>query len=150
MDVIFYKTDSPKIATAKTITNGTTYSVQLKENTTIENPVIIVTGYNEIDKNYCYIADFNRYYFIGDKTILTGNRTEIELNVDVATTYATEILNSEQLIMRNEYIGLNMIPDTQHPIAPYANTRVIKFDKNVFFQGFDEYTSCFLLTVAGK
>lgn len=150
MDVIFYKTDSPKISTAKSITNGTTYSVQLKENTTIEEPVIIVTGYNEIDKNYCYIVDFNRYYFINDITILTGNRTEIKLGVDVATTYATEILNSTQLIMRNENIGLNMIPDTQHPIAPYAQTRVIKFTESKFFQSFDDYTSCFLLTVAGK
>lgn len=150
MNVIFYKTDSPKISTSKTITNGTTYSVQLKENTTIEEPVIIVTGYNEIDKNYCYIADFNRYYFINDITILTGNRTEIKLGVDVATTYTNEILNSTQLIMRNENIGLNMIPDTQHPIAPYAQTRVIKFTENKFFQSFDDYTSCFLLTVAGK
>lgn len=150
MNVIFYNTTSKKNAVTKTLTNGTTYSCTLKEGSNILNPTIILTGTAEISKNYCNIPSFSRYYFIKDWRIMTGNRTEIDLEVDVLTSFSSTILSSTQLIVRQENAGLNQIRDTNYPIAPYTNTRVIKMGEQKFFKGFDSSTDCYLLTVAGK
>lgn len=155
MTVTLYQTTNRKTDVSKTLTNGNTYNnVKIKEGTSIKNPTLIFSGgannYVELSKNYAYIPAFNRYYFIEDKIIETGGRVEIPMKCDVLTTYATEIKNSTQLILRQENIGLNDIPDTQHPIAPYTNTRVIDFETTPFFNGLDNTTECFLLTVAGK
>lgn len=155
MTVTLYQTTNRKTDVLKTLTNGITYSnVKIKEGTNIIKPTIVFSGssnnYVELSKNYAHIPAFNRYYFIEDIVIETGGRVEIKMRCDVLSTYATEIKNSTQLILRQENIGLNDIPDTQHPIAPYTNTRVIDFEKTPFFNGITHETNCFLLTVAGK
>ena len=130
MTATFYNTTDNVLKVTKELTNGTQYNILLKENTDVVKPTIILTGVLELSKNYVYIPTFSRYYFIVNKTIMTGGRMEIDLKCDVLTSFSTEIYASRQLIMRNENIGLNMITDTQFPIAPNSQIRVAKFENS--------------------
>lgn len=150
MNVVFYNTTNHKKAVTKTLTNGTTYTCNLKEGSNVVNPTIILTGVSEISKNYCNIPSFSRYYFIKEWRIMTGGRMEIDLEVDPLTSFSSYILDSTQLVVRQENIGLNQIKDTNYPIAPYSETRVIKVGEKKFFNSFTNTTDCYLLTVAGK
>lgn len=150
MNVIFYNTTNRKKDVTKTLTNGTTYNCTLKEGSNVVNPTIILTGVSEISKNYCNIPSFSRYYFIKEWRIMTGGRMEIDLEVDPLTSFSSYITDSTQLIVRQENVGLNQIRDTNYPIAPYTDTRVIKLGEKKFFNSFNNQTDCYLLTVAGK
>lgn len=150
MNVIFYNTTNRKKDVTKTITNGTTYNCTLKEGSNVVNPTIILTGVSEISKNYCNIPAFSRYYFIKEWRIMTGGRMEIDLEVDPLTSFSSYITDSTQLIVRQENAGLNQIRDTNYPIAPYTDTRVVKLGEKKFFNSFNAQTDCYLLTVAGK
>lgn len=150
MNVIFYNTTNRKKDVTKTLTNGTTYNCTLKEGSNVVNPTIILTGVSEISKNYCNIPSFSRYYFIKEWRVMTGGRIEIDLEVDPLTSFSSYITNSTQLIVRQENAGLNQIRDTNYPIAPYTDTRVVKLGEKKFFNSFNNQTDCYLLTVAGK
>lgn len=150
MNVVFYNTTNHKKAITKTLTNGTTYSCVLKDGSNVVSPTIILTGVSEISKNYCNIPSFSRYYFIKEWRVMTGGRMEIDLEVDPLTSFSSYILDSTQLVVRQENIGLNQIKDTNYPIAPYSETRVVKLGEKVFFNSFNSQTDCYLLTVAGK
>lgn len=150
MTVTFYNTSNRRKDVTKQLENGLSYSAKFKDEVNIANPTLIIAGHSTLNKNYVYIPTLNRYYFIKGQTILTGNRVQIDCERDVLTSFADSIYNSRQLITRNETIGLNEIADTNYPIAPNTQTRVIQFDDTPFFKTFDELTPCFVLTVAGK
>lgn len=150
MTVIFYNTNSNKFSVDKILNDGWEYTaVKLKENTSMLNPTIIIEGHRDIHKNYCYIPMFNRYYFMSEPTILTGNRVQYKLTVDVLTTYANEIKNSEQVIIRDN-TGSTYIPDTKLPLTPYNNIKIAKFSENPFFNSMTDNSNCFLLCLSGK
>lgn len=51
--------------------------------------------------NYCYIPDFNRYYFINDITIENNQEFTISCKVDVLMSYKDEIKNLDVIVARN-------------------------------------------------
>lgn len=150
MTVQFFNTHNDYRDVTKSLTQvGNNYDVILKEDTPIEKPVLIMTGHY-INANYCKIPVFNdRYYFITSQTVLTGNRVEISLAVDVLTTYQANIRNSTQLIVRQENAGVNEIVDTQLPLKNGSNLTIVQFPNSPFFDGFTQGTKCFLLNVIG-
>ena len=76
----------------------TTITCTLKEGTSIESPVLILSispaGYS-----YAYIPDFHRYYFIGDVTFNQGVY-ELTLVNDPMTTHKSDIGLYEGMIIR--------------------------------------------------
>lgn len=56
-----------------------------------------------LSANYCYIPDFNRYYFINDIISVRNNLWRIALSVDVSMSYGDKIKDIEALVTRNEY-----------------------------------------------
>lgn len=70
MDIIFYKTVSESIQLEKELTDETTLTGTLHESNKIISPQFSVTT-DVREFNYCYIPQFNRYYFI---TGITVNR----------------------------------------------------------------------------
>ena len=60
--------------------------------------------YNHVlNANYCYIPDFNRYYFINDIISVRNNLWRIALSVDLYMSYKHEIRDLKALVTRNEY-----------------------------------------------
>ena len=60
-----------------------------KDDIDILNPAILVKNY--IGGNYCYISDFDRYYYIDDVRILKGGVYQLFCSVDVLKSYADDL-----------------------------------------------------------
>ena len=59
----------------------------------ILSPVLLVKNYT--GGNYCYISDFDRYYYIEDVGLLKGGVYQLHCAVDVLKSYAVELEGSE-------------------------------------------------------
>lgn len=79
---------------------GEEINFTLKEDTNILNPILKLGGYN--GGNYCYIPDFNRYYFIDNYNLNSQGIYELFLSVDVLTTYKEDLLSGKLLIKSDE------------------------------------------------
>lgn len=108
MRIDFFKNLSEKNRLQKTLTYKKTVTGNLKNKTSVINPVITIAnkqGFNIFDYNYIYIYDLNRYYFIDNIIIDTANTFTIELSEDVLMSYKNDILNLNCQI--KEYSGDN-------------------------------------------
>lgn len=94
-------------STAVPTTGGTAVDVVLKNETSMNNPVFLLSGARP-DANYCQFED--AYYFIDDVRSLRTNLWEIICTLDVLGTYRTEIGNTTAFV---EYAqaGNNQIVD---------------------------------------
>ena len=115
MLITFYQNQSapnviPKVKTKKFDKIGT-----LKNNTSVRNPVIQlkVADYDNARQcNYCYIADFSRYYYIDDIAVDLGGLLTLSLSVDVLQTYAADIRATKALIYRQSQHTNPLIADS--------------------------------------
>ena len=67
--------------------------------------------------NYFSIPKVDRYYFITDIVMLHGGRVAISGKVDPLMSFKTDILESTQLIVRQEKKTNNYLIDTDIPLS---------------------------------
>lgn len=102
MNVIFYHSTSDKRKVDKSLTNITTLSCDVIDDTSILNPRLkIKYNSNLLSSNYIYIPSFNRYYFITNITTSKGYLW-IDATVDVLMSFKTEIKATKAIIKRQE------------------------------------------------
>lgn len=137
MQIKLYSTSSEKNRLTKTLTGEKNITGNLQNACDVINPVIIV-GYDSsfLTKNYAYIADFGRYYFI------TGFETDnkeiaISMHVDVLETYKTQIKNSTAHVVRSASNYDDFIIDDM--IINKANTRTYQRKIGAGFTKADKY-----------
>lgn len=83
---------------------GNEITGQFRSSVNIQNPEIVIEGTAiSNDCNYCYIPDFDRYYYIDSITSERNNITILNCRVDVLYTYSTYLLKCYGLIDRAEY-----------------------------------------------
>ena len=79
------------------------YHIQLKESCSILEPKILLAVNNfSTTWNYCYIPQWDRYYYIHDATIAPGGVWELTLSCDVLATWHDYIINSTAYVSRSE------------------------------------------------
>lgn len=110
MNVIFYRFSGERELVDKTnfLSNSVTLQCNLKENTSIINPSILISISsitNITEYNYCYIEMLGRYYFIDDVVIEANNLIRFSLSVDVLMSYKTFLFGQKALISRNQYLS---------------------------------------------
>lgn len=77
------------------------------------NPTLILDYKPAITtKNYAYIPEWNRYYFISNMNITNSKRIILRLSVDVLQTYKDQLYNQVFRVARSESNADNQIPDT--------------------------------------
>ena len=113
---------------------GTLYACTLIEDTSILTPRIeIKAPVNDIvyDKNYAYIPDLGRYYFITD-IVYTIGLWEITLDVDVLATYKDTIGASTQYVLRSasEYNG--EVIDSAYPANTDPDVEIVTSTSTIF------------------
>ena len=117
----------------------------------LHSPVITVrqfTGYGNI--NYCYIDEYNRYYYITDIIAKSGGILEIRCKVDVLKTYDNVIRQCSAVCTANENVGATYITDTRYPLQCRKSTTVYEFEGEPFnTETATDNTYNFVLTVAG-
>ena len=122
----FYKNDK-KINSTKLPTSSVddiTLQVELKNVTNMFTPSLIISAdvftdglghiVNPMRYNYCYLPDFERYFFVRSWSWILG-RWECALEVDVMASFKTEIGNTTAFILRAASQYDADIIDTKYP-----------------------------------
>ena len=149
----FYNCYSDTRYINKQLENGLiVYNVIVKQPCNIINPLLVMKYDTDVlNRNYCYLPEFNRYYYVADKVVAKGKRIIVSLQVDVLMSYKNEILQSYQLITRNEGIGNpTYVVDSNYPIRQAGYNDVIKFSSSIFSSNVINETSFnYVINVAG-
>lgn len=96
--------------------------------------------------NYAYVPAFGRYYYC-TCTLLTGGRIRVSCTVDALYSHYASMSNCKCTVIRNENIGINIIPDTQLPVIPNAvDITSIELENSLFNTA---ALTPYLLTVIG-
>ena len=132
MNVILYNNKSDKRQLVKNIAEIKTISATAKGDINIISPTLIIQNTDMTDINYCYITELKRYYFLTNYTYLTGQRIELQCNVDVLMTYSDEIKRLKVNVLRYEKIKPSYITDSRIPLFSSTKQRVIEFPDNIF------------------
>lgn len=106
MDIKLYKTKSPNNAINKVLRNKTIKSIKWKDNFSIINPVITLSGtISMYDFNYCYLPNVNRYYFIKNIIQFPNKIYKLYLECDVLESFKNDILQSQCFINQQSEIN---------------------------------------------
>lgn len=104
-----------------TLTDGKSVSVQLKDETDVTSPTLILNITNSQGQlvqptiyNYVYIPLFLRYYYIVDWSYING-AWECRCNVDVLASFKTGIGNTSAYVERSAYTNNGNIIDMLYP-----------------------------------
>lgn len=152
MDIILYNTTDDNRKLNKALTAIKTISVRLKDDTDIMHPVIELDSVNlPPAANYCYIAAFNRYYYINQQDIKIGRDLVLTLSVDVLMSWKSDILNSTVIAERTSNKYNKYIPD-KIPMLSRQNNIFKAFTpyQGLYAFGSGDITNetpCILLTV---
>ena len=104
MTVIFYKYDGIKNKINKTLSSGLTVNdVIIQNDFDITNfDLLIKNSSFNIEYNYCFIPNLNRYYFIENIEKMNGSIYKIKITVDVLKSFSTQIENINAIITKSE------------------------------------------------
>lgn len=98
MDIILYINSSEREAVTKTLSDATTFTGYLREPSSIIKPSFTLEATNISGYNYCYIAEFNRYYFITDIISVRTGLWKVICSVDVLMSFHDSILNLDVIV----------------------------------------------------
>lgn len=146
MDIILYNNISSKENLNKTLNDELKLTGTLRNSTSIIRPIFVVSDYNVVTKNYCYIPEFNRFYYITDITSVNNNLWQITCEVDVLMSFVNDILNLDVIIDKqvDDYVN-KYIEDNSYTVESKRFNQVIPFSVS-----FDEEPKYILITAGGE
>lgn len=111
MEVQFFYNQSDARQINKDLLEGITIEGEVRDATSIMNPVIRFESADVIRYNYCYIPDFQRYYTFDDITAYRQGVYDITMSVDVLMSFRGDIWDlpvivdkQSQIVNGDEYI----------------------------------------------
>ena len=107
MDIILYVNTSERQAINKNIGSASTLTGSLRGESSVINPSFLIEATNPSGYNYCYIAEFGRYYFITNITSVRTDIWRIDCAVDVLMSFKNQILNLDVIVSDDS------LPDTE-------------------------------------
>ena len=121
--VTLYSFTKRENSTKRPSSGGTSYNCVLIDETSLMTPTFkLDIGSNPIGKNYAYVADFKRYYFITDITSYK-DFWYISCTCDVLATYKTQIGAETHYVLRSASEYDLTISDTEY----FADTQVTTY-----------------------
>lgn len=104
MNLKLYTNLSDKNVFDKTLYHNADITGTLRSDCSIINPVITVEGLTATqlkECNYCYIPEFDRYYYINN-IILKGQLYELNCHVDVLMSHKNDIRANSAVVSRQQ------------------------------------------------
>lgn len=124
-DVIFYEFEKRNNSTKQPINSfGTSFNCNIKNISNILNPQIELKHDNPTNYNFCFINQFNRYYFISNWTWNQGLWIASCI-IDVLATYKTQIGNSTKNVVRSASNKNGKLIDNIAPITAEFTTNYV-------------------------
>lgn len=145
MKLYLYKTNDGDNVINKIKFNTLEIDINLKADTDILNPMIMLTtivGVNFNDYNYAHIPLLNRYYLVSSISNINNRLWRLDLTCDVIETYKDDILASNARIRRN--IKNGDYADISIESSVVKNSTIYSSDK-----GFSETESTAILSTIG-
>lgn len=116
-------TDSTSNVIDKNVSLGVSVTADLKQPCSVETPVFILKTNNDyLTANYLYCDDFQRYYYVTDVQVLSGERMQLTCTVDVLKSYSEQIKNLKVNVSRTETEFGNVIDSS---LVTTANDEVV-------------------------
>lgn len=138
MELRLYRTLDNENVINKNLSLIHTMNIKLKDTVSITNPTLILSEVNGLDYfqcNYCFLSEFNRYYFIRDIELLNNKNYRMQLEVDVLESFKEDILNSyaeiSRTIKQGDYMNINDVIDLRKEIDIYENEIALINEKNI-------------------
>lgn len=149
-DINLYKNSAEPNKVDKTADLSTvgTISGVLRQECSLINPEIIIQYDKPPDFNYCYIANFGRYYYVENIVSMRQNLWRVRLRCDVLMTYKTQILNLTARIARQQYTYSYRQIDSEIPFTNDPEITIQDIPNNLNL-GKPHYENI-LLTVVGN
>ena len=144
MSFTMYTNTSDNRVIDKSITAvGTALSCTFKDDTSMENPTIIIdaAAYNS-SCNYGYLDDTGRYYYVVDVTF-SQQRCYLQLKVDVLKSFATDIKNAQCNAQRSSSKYNKYFMDEEVTALNYTESYVKNFPNSL------DKTLKYVLVIAG-
>ena len=129
MTIKYWTSFSKRKNSTKQPSGGTSATVTLKEGTSIESPVFLLSG----DLFTCtYVEAFSHYYFVSDVISVRNGLTEIHCEMDPLATHKSAIGSYTAFIERCDNYRNPMIPD---PMVAMTNGENVytQVSTNTFF-----------------
>ena len=104
-------------------------SVTIKDQCDLIDPVIYLNTSTSII-NCNYMQAFGRYYYIREKTLISGNLYAIQAHEDVLYTFKDQILTQEGIIARQEKKYNLYLDDPLYKVTGQVIERTLKFSKS--------------------
>lgn len=111
MRIKLYKVYDEENKLNKTLNSELVLTGSLKTKVSVFNPIIMLksVNFNFLEYNYCFIEDFNRYYFIEDIEINALTLFEMRLREDVLMSFNSDIKNMTVQINESSNPNSNFI-----------------------------------------
>ena len=145
MDIKFYYTPDETNKINKTLNTETVLTGDLKQESSIIKPVILIGASNLIGFNYCYIPLFERYYFITDLVVVRKNLWRVSLRVDVLMSFKDDILECPIILSNTQTTEI----ENYLPGDVYKSTVKYKTDIINFSGGLNDTGEYILITAGG-
>lgn len=130
MTVTFYQLSINPIVLNKTVGTGTDKSCVVKDNLNVLNPIFELDFDSSIlSKNYMYVQDLGRYYFITSIEII-NHVIIVRGHVDVLKTYNSQIRSGKCTATRSNKKNLT-IPDTMVISLPTEKIQYRKISSEI-------------------
>ena len=98
VDIVLYVNSSERQAINKSIGSALTLTGALRNESSVIHPSFLIEAVNPSGYNYCYIAEFGRYYFITNITSVRTYIWRIDCSVDVLMSFKSQILNLSVIV----------------------------------------------------
>lgn len=138
MELILYKTNDNDNVLNKKYDEVYRLNINLKRNTDIINPRIMLNDLGNMDFkkcNYAYIKELDRFYFIKTIESITNHVWDLFLECDVLETYSDDILESmatyQRQIKDGDYQNINNDYDVKTEITIHKSDVVLSSDKSI-------------------
>lgn len=140
MELRLYKTLDGDNVINKTLILIHKMNIKMKDNVSVTNPIIILSKVDKVNYfecNYCFLSEFNRYYFIREIEVLNNNNYRFILECDVLESFKNDILNSTSSYKRGlktgDYLEFNNINDVRKEIDIYESNVSLNGEKSIIF-----------------
>lgn len=131
MIIRMYNNSSDSNILDKTLNNMVEYPVKIKGTIDILRPTIQMQIKEKFIYNYCYIPDFNRYYYIDSIEVFPNNLYELRLKCDVLMSFKDSIIGSIGILKRKVYNGYieSGISEVKKEVKIYNSDVTIDIEK---------------------
>lgn len=145
MEIKLYVNSSEVNKINKSLSDEISLTGNLRNESNVITPSILIYNENPTKYNYCYIPEFKRYYFIKDMASIRTNVWRLNLESDPLMSFKNAILKCNVILNETTITGANKYLDGRNWIANCkSKTDIISFSGGLLDQG--EYI---LITAGG-